>query len=155
VENSLCSRAISYFHKSNSHQERCSMNVARLSRNTVAAFALLGCLISPEFAWSADCQVGLSQRLDPCTRCTYVWKVTTKHDTTCIVSGTSSAGGSGQGAFTGAGTDVVRLGGKLVKKPQHGTATVQGVGTTYTPAKGYVGKDSFTVERDMLENNKA
>jgi len=45
---------------------------------------------------------------------------------------------------------------KVAARPQHGSVTIQGKGSswTYTPAKGFVGRDTFTLERDFLSNDQ-
>ena len=43
------------------------------------------------------------------------------------------------------------LGHRIVQRAKHGVAGVSGLGMAYSPAKGYVGKDEFTVEVDFRQ----
>jgi len=47
------------------------------------------------------------------------------------------------------------LGHRLVQRARHGIAGVSGVAMAYAPAKGYVGKDEFTVEVDFRQGSEA
>ncbi len=40
---------------------------------------------------------------------------------------------------------------RLVQRAKHGVAGVSGIAMAYAPAKGYVGKDDFTVEVDFRQ----
>lgn len=48
----------------------------------------------------------------------------------------------------------VLLESKLSSRPKHGKVTVSGAAWTYSPAKGFVGNDSFTIERNYISNEQ-
>ncbi len=50
--------------------------------------------------------------------------------------------------------NYVVLGFSVAKQASHGRVATSGASFTYTPAKGYVGTDSFSIEIDFLSDNK-
>jgi len=85
-----------------------------------------------------------------CQRCTYKIIFVTPKDTTCFntYEQFSRYGGSQ------ANVETVLVGASIVKQPRNGRATINGATWTYTPNKGFVGEDVFTVERDFIQNTK-
>ena len=77
-----------------------------------------------------------------CPRCTSISVKTTKRDTPCSVD-------------INVGGRRLHLGSKIAKRPSHGQAGVEGPSVAYVPSKGFVGTDKFTVEWDLLEDQKA
>ena len=112
-------------------------------RNLAGAILLL-CLMG-DMAFAAECVAPLQPPpLNFCKRCTTVLAVATRHDVSCTAF-------PPRGGNMG---DVVMLGAKLAKKPAHGSVSVNSSSWTYTPAKGFTGRDTFTMERDYLQNNQ-
>jgi hypothetical protein len=105
--------------------------------------ALLSLCIAPEPVRAADC-VTSAASINFCKRCTTVIPVSTGHDLACT-------GYPPRGARSSNEQTIVVLGAKLEKRPQHGTASVSGQSWTYSPAKGFSGHDTFTIERDYLQ----
>jgi hypothetical protein len=121
----------------------------RLRRAPTAALALLACMLSlglaPQQARAANCTTP-NVYVNYCKRCTTVIPASTGRDLAC--TGFPPGGG---GRIS---NDLVILGAKLEKRPQHGTASVSGQSWTYSPAKGFTGHDTFIIERDYLQSNQ-
>lgn len=83
-----------------------------------------------------------------CNRCTITYSSTTSKDTPCY---STPDQGSGVGTSR---IELVLVGSSIAKKPQHGRLSMNGSTWTYTPAKGFVGEDTFTLERDFIESTK-
>jgi len=73
-----------------------------------------------------------------CSRCRYQAAKATKKDTAC------TAFGNIQGNY-------VVLGSRVEKPPRHGTVSSHGWGFAYTPSKGFVGTDAFSIEYDFVQ----
>jgi hypothetical protein len=116
----------------------------------LSVVGLLTALSAP--AHAEMCRVGMMTTLNLCKRCTVDFGASTRRDTGCM-----GAFSVGFGTNTSAGVgNLSNLDGKVQARPQHGSVTVQGKGSswTYTPAKGFVGRDTFTLERDFLNNEQ-
>ena len=91
---------------------------------------------------AAEC-AGPVSHWQPCARCTLETSKTTRRDTPCYV-----------GISVGSAADVL-LSQRVIGKPAHGAAETSGATYTYTPAKGFVGQDSFKTERVFLRGDGA
>ena len=111
-----------------------------MNRTLLAAPLLLGLLGGP--AEAGEC-AGPVTRWQPCARCTLETSKTTRRDTPCYV-----------GISVGSAADVLHSQ-RVIAKPAHGTAETSGATYTYSPAKGYVGQDSFKTERVFLRGDGA
>ena len=107
---------------------------------TLLAAALL--LASVGSAKAAEC-AGPVTHWQPCARCTLETTKTTRRDTPCHI-----------GISVGSAADVL-LSQRVVDKPSHGVAEVSGATYSYSPAKGFVGQDSFKTERVFLRGDGA
>jgi hypothetical protein len=111
-----------------------------MNRTLLAALLLIvtaGCS-----AEAGEC-VGPATRWQPCARCTLETSKATRRDTPCYV-----------GISVGSAADVL-LSQRVIGKPAHGTAETAGATYTYSPAKGFVGQDSFKTERVFLRGEGA
>jgi len=53
-------------------------------------------------------------------------------------------------------SSLVIVGTSVAKQPQHGRLQAsEGGGWIYTPAKGFVGSDVGTIERDFIDHDKS
>lgn len=92
-------------------------------------------------ASAMDCS-GPGAIMQYCKRCTATSERRTKRDTPC----------SG-GWVTGPSEAV--LGATVTRQAQHGRIQVNGAAWTYTPSKGYVGRDVMTLEWDVVRREQA
>jgi hypothetical protein len=99
-------------------------------------------------ASAADCGGNGAFMTQLCKRCTITSERSTKRDTAC--SGGYDFGGSRLG---GGRADTAVMGSAVAKRPQHGSVQLSGSSWTYTPAKGFTGKDSMTLEWDVVSQN--
>jgi len=130
--------------------------IGNRTRDLTAMYKLLSvaCLfaILSAPARAEMCRVGMMPSLNLCKRCTVDFGASTRRDTGCM-----GAFSVGFGTNTAAGVgNLSNLDAKVAARPQHGSVTIQGKGSswTYTPAKGFVGRDTFTLERDFLSNDQ-
>ena len=106
-------------------------SVLLLTTNNQAAFA------------APECVGGVIMNL--CKRCTTKVERSTKQDTACSSSLNVSAYGS----------DLALVGSSVAKQAQHGHVQLDNqYSWTYTPAKGYVGTDTFSIEWDIIAHGK-
>jgi hypothetical protein len=98
-------------------------------------------IMSCQSAWAAECG-GSSIPVNPCKRCRISGTITTHRDQSCVRG------------FSMNSSNYVILGYTVAKQASHGRVAVSGSSFTYTPAKAYVGTDTFSIEMDFLGNNK-
>jgi hypothetical protein len=106
----------------------------------INAIALLLFLFS-QSAFAADCG-GAAIPVNPCKRCRIAGGISTHRDQSCI-----------RGLRENNANNVI-LGFSVAKQASHGRVAASGSSFTYTPAKGFVGTDSFSIEIDFLIGNK-
>jgi Bacterial Ig domain len=99
---------------------------------------------TPRAGWAAEC-VMIDAPLNFCKRCTTVIGVSTHRDTPCVGSADASAMRA---------PERLLLEAQLTKKPSHGAVAVDGPSWTYSPVKGFSGRDNFTIERDYLKDRQ-
>ena len=105
--------------------------------------ALLISVAAPKALHAADCNISFPQMVF-CKRCTTVVPASTTRDVAC--NGYSPGGpGSPQAAMVGT---------NIAQRPKNGTLKLEGRGWVYTPRKGFVGQDTFKIERDMIKDNE-
>jgi hypothetical protein len=86
-------------------------------------------------------------RLNFCKRCTIKAERSTARDTACSSQFNVSD--------YPRNLDLVIVGSSVAKQAQHGHVQMDSSSSwTYTPAKGYVGPDLFSIEWDFLSNGK-
>ena len=108
-----------------------------------APFVLALLLVSLDCsAQSGEC-LGPVTHWQPCARCTYDVYKTTKRDTPCHI-----------GIVLGSAADVLHSQ-HVIVRPNHGAAGVSGATYIYSPSKGFVGQDSFKLERVFLRGSGA
>src|SRR5262245_29780872 len=110
--------------------------------NRTLPVALLLIVMAGSAAEAGEC-AGPVARWQPCARCTLETSKTTRRDTPCYV-----------GISVGSAADVLHSQ-RVIAKPAHGTAETSGATYTYSPAKGFVGQDSFKTERVFLRGDGA
>ena len=97
----------------------------------------------PQGAWAADCNLSFPQ-MQFCKRCTTVVPASTTRDVAC--NGYNPSGpGTSQAAMVGT---------SIVQRPKNGTLKLEGRGWVYSPKKGFVGQDTFKIERDLIKDNE-
>jgi hypothetical protein len=104
------------------------------------AVALLLFLLS-QSALAGDCG-GAAIPVNPCKRCRIAGTISTHRGESCV-----------RGLRINNSNHVI-LGFSVAKQPSHGSVAASGSSFTYTPAKGFVGTDSFSIEMDVLNGNK-
>jgi hypothetical protein len=104
------------------------------------AVALLLFLFS-QSAFAGDCG-GAVIPVNPCKRCRVAGTITTPRDQSCIRG------------FRMNNSNFIILGFSVAKQASHGRVAANGSSFTYSPAKGFVGADSFSIEIDFLSGDK-
>jgi len=104
------------------------------------AVALL-LFFSLQSAFAAECG-GAGIPVNPCKRCRIAGTISTHRDQSCI-----------RGIRENNANNVI-LGFSVAKQAAHGRVATSGSSFTYTPAKGFTGTDSFSIEIDFLTGNK-
>jgi hypothetical protein len=112
----------------------------RATYRVLGAVALLLFLFS-ESAFAGDCAGGVIP-VNPCKRCRVAGTISTHRDQSCVRG------------FRMNNANYVILGFSVAKPASHGNVAASGSSFTYTPAKGFVGTDSFSIEIDFLNGNK-
>ncbi len=97
---------------------------------------IAGAVLSCSSALAAECG-GAPNPIFPCDGCAIKGSMTTRRDVTCV-----------RGLTLRSAAYVVS-GFKTAKQAQHGRVSVTGTGITYSPARGFTGTDSFTIEIDF------
>ena len=92
----------------------------------------------------ADCNL-VAMDVQFCKRCTTVIPGSMTRDTVCHGNRATSAGTSSQIAMVGA---------SIVQRPRNGTLRLEGRAFVYTPKKGFVGQDTFKIERDFIKDGE-
>jgi len=106
----------------------------------LGAVTLLLFLFS-ESALAIDCGGG-GIPVNPCKRCRVAGTISTHRDQSCVRG------------FRMNNANFVILGFSVAKPASHGSVAASGSSFTYTPARGFVGTDSFSIEIDFLGDNK-
>jgi hypothetical protein len=105
--------------------------------NAVALLLFLFC----RSAFAGDCG-GAVIPVNPCKRCRVAGTISTPHDQSCIRG------------FRMNNANFVILGFSVARQASHGRVAASGSSFTYTPAKGFVGSDAFSIEIDFLSGDK-
>jgi hypothetical protein len=101
--------------------------------------ALTFCILIAGTAFShaaSHCTVPFVKFIPGVTNTGYMW---VKSGKSCKITVSNSLGGATQGP-------------EVKQKPSNGTLTVSGLGLTYTPKAGFVGKDRFEYLRHNLDH---
>jgi hypothetical protein len=105
---------------------------------TLACLALALPAAGPAFA---TC-IGQPVPMNWCARCTTQQPVATSRDTPC------------SGGFGHAGTSIVIMESRVAKQAARGRVQMQGATWTYTPPKGFTGRDTFTIQRSLIKDGQ-
>jgi hypothetical protein len=88
----------------------------------------------------AECN-GATIPVIPCKRCTTTGHLIVKQDTACS-------------RFLTIRDDLVLLESRIVKQAKYGRAGTNGANYAYSPHKGFVGKDRFTLNWTLLKSGE-
>jgi hypothetical protein len=105
------------------------------------SFAVIAFAVVSQPALAAECQGPLSYWA-LCSRCTVEANKTTKRDTPCEMG-------------VNLWSNSALLSQHIIKPPAHGAAGISAANYAYRPAKGFVGRDSFTLERAITVGDRA
>jgi hypothetical protein len=116
--------------------------ILKISALSLAAFAAL--LLSAAVAQAACVTAPFNPAGNFCNGCRYEGTMGTSRDEPC------------ERPYNQQGRVAVELlGHRVIQRAKHGVAGVSGMGMAYAPAKGYVGKDEFTVEVDFRQGSES
>ena len=110
--------------------------------------ALAGIALLPVSLARAECVApGFNPSGKFCNGCRYEGTMSTSRDQVCERPYKPRAD---------AGMPIVQIiGHRLLQRASHGIAGISGIAMAYAPAKGFVGKDEFTVEVDYRQGNES
>jgi len=112
--------------------------------------ALLGASLFVPAIASAECVApGFNTSGSFCNGCRYEGSMSMSRDQTC--ERPYAPGAMGTGSFA----SLEFRGHRIIQRAKHGLAGVNGNVMAYAPAKGYVGKDDFTVEVDFRQGTQS